>query len=403
MINQNSALGSLCQYEDRQLTTLVILIKNPLTVREYDRINVAKLEQKYKVQIFDCTNLVFPVAKRDRGNEEFFPNNLVKIDTLWDLCIQLNKYSPGLVVDYMGNFSIKTAIVFHLIKSKGFLLVVIDSGPVPSPIGIKLTIKNQRGLFKKVVNKILLNIANLVLNPTADIAVVAGTSWESNKRFSLASVKIHGHSFDYEEYLLKRHIPTDRKGRYAVYIDEDIANHRDNFELGLEHPVTGDEFFKSLRRFIDRFEKESGVTVIVAGYPSAKYGKHPEWLKNIEIVTGKTAELISGADFVFLHASTAVSFAVMWRRPTIFLTSNQICKSWYYSRVKFISTLLNAPIINIDLKECEQLNIKQLEKIDQASYESYQNTYIKSTMSPEVSLWSIFLEQELKNHTLKVP
>ena len=400
MLNPNHALASLCQSRDRQQPILVILIKNPLTVREYDRMSVAKLEQKYKVQIFDCTNLVFPLANRDRGNDQFFPSNLVKIDTLRDLNIQLNKYSSGFVIDYIGNFSIKTAIVFHLFKLKRFLLIVVDSGPVPSAMGIQLTIKNQSGLFKRAVKKILLNIAGLVLNSRADIAIVAGTSWETNKRFSLARVKIHGHSFDYEEYLQKRHIPIDCKGRYAVYLDEDIANHRDNFELGLDHPVTGDEFFKSLRRFIARFEKESGMPIIVAGYPSARYEKHPEWLKNIEIVTGKTAELISGADFVFLHASTAVSFAVMWRRPTIFLTSNQLCNSWYYPRIKLVSRLLNASMINVDLQENEQLNIKQLQKIDETAYENYQNTYIKSTMSPEVSLWSIFLQQDLKKCSL---
>ncbi len=69
MLNSKHALASLCQSADRHPPSLVILIKNPLTVREYDRISVAKLDQKYKVKIFDCTNLVFPVANRDRGND----------------------------------------------------------------------------------------------------------------------------------------------------------------------------------------------------------------------------------------------------------------------------------------------------------------------------------------------
>ena len=385
---------------------LFMVIKNPLTRREYDRICVAKLEQKYKVKIFDCTNLVFPVANRDRGNEEFCPHNLVKINSFSGLNSQLKECSSGLVIDYVGNFSVRTALLFHLFKRKGISLIVVDSGPVPSHIDGGRSARFLNGILNltlaRIVNKILFPVAMRVLDSRADIAIVAGTSWKTAPRFNSARIKIPAHSFDYEEYLQKRQMPKMRTDRYAVYLDEDIAGHRDNAEMGLAHPVTEEKFFSALRQFFTRFEQETGMPVVVAGYPSARYDLRPDLLKDTEIVTGRTADLISGAEVVFMHASTAISFAVLWRRPTVFLTSDEITNSWYYPRIERMRKILNAPIVNIDQQESEQLGAAQWQKIDESAYQGYQDTYIKSKGSPEISLWSIFMNENPEDEIFKM-
>lgn len=377
---------------------LFIVIKNPLTRREYDRICVARLEQKYKIRIFDCTNLVFPVANRDRGNAEFCPHNLVKINSFSELNNQLKEYSSGLVIDYVGNFSVRTALLFHLFKRRGISLVVIDSGPVPTYInGGSLAERLGRisnFTLARVVNRILFSGAVRVLDAKADIAIASGTSWKNVARFKLARIKIPGHSFDYEEYLQKRQMPKIRTDRYAVYLDEDIAGHRDNVEMGLAHPVTEEKFFGALRQFFTRFQQKTGMPVVVAAYPSARYDTRPGLLKGIEVVTGETAALIPGASFVFAHASTAISFPILWRCPIVFLTSDEIIESWYYPRIECLRKILNAPMANIDRQELEPLDVAQWQKIDESAYQGYQDTYIKSKGSPEISLWSIFLDAE---------
>ena len=374
---------------------LFILIKNPLTQREYDRICVAKLEMKYKVKIFDCTNLVFPVASnKERSNLEIYPHNLIKINSFCELFFHLKEYSSGLAIDYVGNFSAKTVLLFHLFKRKRISLVVVDSGPVPAHVdATALKTLHNRILNvtpTRIVNKLLFSVAMSVLDSKADIAIVSGTSWQTAQRFNSASIKIYAHTFDYEEYLWKRQLTKMRSDRYAVYLDEDIANHIDNVEMGLLHPVTEEKFFSALRHFFARVKEETGMTVVVAGHPSARYDLRPDLLRGTEIVTGETAELISGAEVVFMHASTAISFAVLWRRPTVFLTSEEISKSWYYPRIELMRKILNAPMVNIDQQKVSQLIAAHWPKIDESAYQCYQDTYIKSRGSPELSLWPIF-------------
>jgi hypothetical protein len=377
---------------------LFIVIKNPLTRREYERICVSKLEQKYNVRIFDCTKLVFPAANRDRGSEEFCPPNLVMIDSFRELNNQLKDISSGFVIDYVGNFSTKTILLFHLFKRRGISLVVVDSGPVPSPVDggrfAGLISRISSLTLVRLINRILFAVAVRIFDSRADIAIVAGNSWKTAARFSSARMKIPAHSFDYEEYLQKRKMPKMRTDRYAVYLDEDIVNHRDNVELGLAHPATEEKFFRALRRLFVRFEQEADMHVVVAGYPSARYDLRPHLLNGVEIVTGKTADLISGAEVVFMHASTALSFAVLWRRPTVFLTSDEIAESWYHPRIQRMREILNAPMINIDRQEATNLSAAQWKGIDESAYQSYQDTYIKSKGSPEISLWSIFMQVE---------
>lgn len=372
-----------------------IIIKNPLTRRDYDRACIAKLEQEYNVKIFDCTKLVFPAANRDRGDEEYYPHNLIKIDSFRELRQQLKDMSSGFVIDYVGNFSAKTVLLLHTFKRKGISLVVVDSGPIPVP-----SIKNRPAEFldskwssmlARIVNKIFFSIAVRILDSKADIAIVSGTSWKAVARFNSAYRKIPAHTFDYEEYLQQRQIQRARTGQYAVYLDEDIAHHRDNAEWGYACPVTEEKFFSALRRFFARFEREAGIPIVVAAYPSARYEARPYLLKDLEIVTGETAALISGASFVFAHASTAISFPILWRCPIVFLTSDEITQSWYYPRIECLRNILNAPMVNIDSQESEPLGIAQWQKLDESAYQAYQDTYLKSKGSPGISLWSIFL------------
>lgn len=400
MLAAGDELGFMISPEIQSGANIFIIIKNPLTRRDYDRICTAKLEREYNVKIFDCTQFVFPAANRDRGQDEFCPHNLIKISSYRELRRQLEGVTSGFLIDYVGNFSVKTVMLFRFFKRKGISLVVVDSGPIPAPNFYRrraeLLSSGWSLIWERIVSKILFLIASRLFDLRADIAIVSGTSWKAFPRYSLAHKIIPAHSFDYEEYLQQRMLPKIHAGEYAVYLDEDIANHRDNLEWGYPHPVTEGKFFNALRRFFYRFERETGMPVVVAACPSAQYCLRPDLLRGTEVVTDATANLISGASFVFAHASTAISFPIIWRCPLVFLTSDEIGKSWYYPRIEYLRKILNGPMVNIDLLESNELNVAQWKAIDESAYQDYRDTYIKSKSSPEISLWTIFLNTNLE-------
>ncbi len=359
---------------------------------------IEALEQHFEVRILDCTAWLMPRAFSTRGQSKMTRQNLRRIGSLHELKDELRTRSGGIAIDYVGQFSIKAILLFYLLKDRGIRLVVLDSGAVPPPkvatrtgsLWAMILFAMRSKAFQRHATSLLIKLLLKCLpDQSADYALVAGTSWERNPRFSRARIKIPAHSFDYEKFLQVRKLPEQRNYDYAVYLDEDIAGHEDNLELGLGHPVSERRFYETLSRFFGRFEAVSGMPVLVAGYPSERV-RRLEHFGGREFVRGETAQLIRNAEVVFAHGSTSSSYAVMWRRPIVFLTSDEMTASWYYPTIDARARSLHCPIVSID-HEQEQLDIVEWQKMDQGAYNLYEETYIKSKNSPEVSLWEIFL------------
>lgn len=380
---------------------LCLFVKNPFTSRDYERMGVAELERNFEVRILDCSPWLMPTTAKTRGGYAMQLPNLRTLASYRELKSALKDSSGGVAIDYVGQFSLRAILLLHYLKQKRFKLVVMDSGAHAFPVERNLTgfsirnwvyaIKNrylQRGM-NAVTRKIFLSI---LPDQSPDFAFVSGTAWMSDTRFTRAKHKVAAHSFDYEKYLHIRGLPPFRAGEYAVYLDENIAGHEDNAELGYPRPVSEGRFFSSLTAFFSGFEAASGLPVVIAGYPSDQSDQDFSVFGKREVIFGETANLIRGAKLVFAHASTAISFAVLWRRPLVFLTSGELTSSWYYPWITAPRNILNAPITDIDSFDPGLGDWAEWLSIDDGAYKTYQDTFIKSRGSPESSLWDILVD-----------
>jgi hypothetical protein len=366
------------------------------------------LENHFDVRILDCTDWLMPSASARRSNIPFSRENLRRITSFSDLRDELAGQSGGLAIDYVGQFSLRAILLFYALKSCGFRLVVLDSGSHPIPAFLvaprSFMQKVWGALFAGDLSRQLsAQCAKLFLrilpNQSPDAALVAGDSWKTNPRFRSAARQIPAHSFDYETFRNVQGSSNFLDGDYAVYLDENIAGHEDNAELGLAHPTTAEHFFPAFKAFLDAFEEAEGMPVVVAGYPSANYSGDDRF-GNRAVYFGKTAELIRNARLVFVHASTATSFVVLWRRPVVFLTNWEILSSWYEPWIEARQEMLRAPLINID----EQVNRELMDNwwhVNETAYRRYENQFIRSSEAPNLSLWEIFT-QFAQSETLSV-
>lgn len=379
--------------------SLRIFVKNPFTRRDYERMGIVELGQHFDVQILDCSPWLMPKTARTRGGYAMELPNLLTVASYRQLRNLLDDTSGGVAVDYVGQFSLKAILLFHYLKRRKFKLVVVDSGahvfpPERNLAGLSIrngiyALKNrylQRGL-KAVTRRLFLS---LLPDQSPDVAFVSGTSWMTNSRLAQAREKIPAHSFDCERFLQVRNLPPFRAGEYAVYLDENIAGHEDNAELGYSSPVTDAKFFPALATFFASYETVSRVPVIVAGYPSDRPDLRSHGFDSREVVYGETPNLIRGAKLVFAHASTAISFAILWRRPLVFLTSQEIVSSWYHPWIEAPGRFLNAPIVDVDSFEMSKSAVAEWLNFDRSAYDCYEETFIRSKGAPAISLWDIF-------------
>lgn len=381
--------------------TLLLLLKNPFSVRDYDRMGIELLRQSFNLYILDCSFWLMPQTFDSREVSPQICDEVVQISSLRAFRQFVAKAPAGLAIDYVGQFSVQAILMFHFVKSAGFRIVVLDSGAFPLPqqwqrLGYSwqsIIYSFKSHLFSRAMRKLgRVLLLKILPDQRPDIALVAGSSWATDPRFIVARVKIPAHSFDYEKYrcISADNLPTSSPA-WALYIDESLPSHEDNSELGYDAPVSFERFSVALKKFFDRFEQESGITVRIAAYPSARSDAYYEAMfGDREVVFGQTAELVKGATVVFAHASTAISFAVLWRRPLAFLVSEELRKSWYMPWVLAPQSLLRSPLVDIDNEFSGRVLAHGGLAIDATRYEAYEKTYLRSPASPDASIWEIF-------------
>jgi hypothetical protein len=230
----------------------------------------------------------------------------------------------------------------------------------------------------------------------SDIAILSGKNGLNNPRMQ-AMQQIWAHSFDYDLYLKYRDRLCERFESYAVFLDEDIVHSYDYEHNGLNPTATEDNYYRGLNALFDKFEANTGLRVIISAHPSSHYDLQPNLLNGREFVVGRTAELVRDAQLIFCHASTSISFAVLWRKPMVFITSDELKRSWWGPHIALRSEIFHAPLVNMDCRDELTIDLKAWLRIDDFSYADYKEKYIKRAGTPELPLWQIFSDYIDKN------
>ena len=363
-----------------------------------ERMGVEPLERIFDVQILDCTEWLMPVANTTSCRTSFERSNLFRIASLGEFKKFISNKPGGFAIDYVGRFSVATVLMLHALKRNGTKTIVVDSGAYPSPdialgkrsLLAKLIYLIRHGVFRQTFEeKCVKWLLKILPDLSPDFAFVAGKVWQNNPRFCSAVNHIPAHSFDYEVYRMHSSTADASIEPYAVYIDEMIVGHENNLEQGFPEPASANGFFPALRRFFDNFESATGLPVVIAAYPYANLENCAADFGGRTVLKGRTAELVRDASLVFAHASTSISFSVLWRKPLAFLTSDEISRSWYQPWIDASRILLNAPLYNIDAKFPAGVS-KNWRHLDPDAYLLYERLYIKGEDSPDVSLWQRF-------------
>lgn len=216
--------------------------------------------------------------------------------------------------------------------------------------------------------------------------LVAGEDWEALARVSPGNNRIrlvYGHSHDYSNNLLhKRHpsisaLPHERK---AVLLDAAAPMFGDDYiYMSRKVYLTSDVWYPALTRFFDRLEAETGVRVEIAGHYKSTHPPIASCFGNRPVHYGKTRELVRNSEFVMTRQSAAVSYAVIFRKPVIFIYSNQIKEDGRAMRgIRNLSALFGVEPVNIDEPPAE---MGDLLKVNEDRYLQYEKACLTSARS----------------------
>ena len=213
----------------------------------------------------------------------------------------------------------------------------------------------------------------------------------SSERQTKVKNKIYTHCFDYDIYLNLKNKPSNNdKKSYVVFLDEDMVTHPDYIFQNVNSPISEFQYYSVLKSFFEKFETETGLQIKFAVHPKSRNMDLANLLKDIPCVKGNTAELVKDSKAVLLHSSTSLSYAILFEKPAIFLTSNELKKSWIGNRIDNFARAINGQLINMSDNLNHKLDLKNLLKIDKDKYKKYQDQYLKFPNSPNISSWEIF-------------
>ena len=165
----------------------------------------------------------------------------------------------------------------------------------------------------------------------------------------------------------------------------------DEFIYNEKNPESIESWYGKLNKFFEYLEKNLRIKFIIAAHPKTNVKKVSELYRNRNTFIGETINLVENAQFVTTRQSTAISYAVIFNKPIVFITSDSLLK-WEHSNraVKPILDSLNANQLNID----NENHIKKfsIPEVNKDIYLSYKKNWLSSAKLPNYEIIMNYFE-----------
>jgi hypothetical protein len=395
-------------YNQKQV---IYLINSPLSERDFNRFGIKNWVNKgWKVNVFDCTFFLFPKFWKFINGDKLSYNfeGLKIFHNINEALAALQSLENKVVyIDFLGFSAAETQI--RKVAQRNGVLVRMLLGSIPEAKSEKIIfkifslIKNPIFIFKKLIFFIQKKLEQIrAKRNIPDYLVVGGTKsmLDVNNKKTLV---IKAHNFDYDFFIKEKQNKLNKKEKFLVFLDEDGSYHSDFVRLGIKPFVTADKYFPVIDLGLSEIAKSLKLNIKIAAHPRSNYNVKQIKYKHT-IIENKTFELIKDADVVVAHMSTAIQWAVIMKKPIIFVTTNEIENSSYgiiYAKnIKRFTTELGKKVVNLN-DVSKIINWKDYLSIDKEKYKKYIDNYVKFKGSPQKLLWDIVIKYIEKDLFLK--
>jgi len=321
--------------------------------------------------------------------------------SLKDCCSILGQ--ADLIICYVGfSGDIGSLMVYREISKSGKPYLVISSNAYPGHTGGRakeLTFSDRAAdLFRRIgagrvslVRSLLARLPKKFLGVRpADFIVFGGQRSVSGRNMyptTAATTEIYAHAMDYDIFLdaSKSTVPATRT---AVFLDQEAFQPRDLEALKSAAPVTASIYLEQLRAAFGKIESEFDLDVVIAAGPRTNYENMPGLFGRRRIEYGRTAELVSSADLVIAHRSTAIGFAVMFNKPVMLITNQEMYDHWAQrGPLQSFSRNLDRPLFF--LEQIDDWDMDNVMTINTEIYRTYMADFVKTPQSMDAPFWKI--------------
>jgi hypothetical protein len=229
---------------------------------------------------------------------------------------------------------------------------------------------------------------NKILPPRSSFLLVGCTSYKMT-----SNQVLYGHSWDFSEFLIQS---TDCKkldyNHEAFIVMLEGATpyfHDDKALTGSKEMLSVEVWYPLLNKFFEVIESKFESPVKVLGHYKSNFDSPSKVFDNREVFYFQTLDLVRKSKFVITTDSSSISFAVLFRKPILFIYSNQLKRDKLLMRqIETHARILGTEPINInDIPK----NLDSYLAVDKEKYFEYENKYLTSKYSQKPN-YQIMLE-----------
>jgi hypothetical protein len=332
-------------------------------------------------EVFEC------FYERSEVNQRMECENVIYFKTFIDLKKTIENIANNMYVFLYLPFGYEYYKILKLISSKSIEVFKLDYNiSISNFTQQNKTLKDKIvyfGSFKKIISLIKFKILNYLIEHNSNI--------KKPKIFITGSNASLGFSLTFDDFIEAKNIeeaPRVIENDYILYLDNYLPHHID-FKINKIKTIDPEIFYKKLDIFFTKIEKTYNLPVVIAYHPKSLYKNE---FKGRLGIKNNTSKLVKDSTFVINQFSSAISFAILFKKPILFFYMDEFLNEKSYLNkilrtIEFQSNFFNSKSINIDKN-----SDFRIPEIDKNKYLEYQNTYLKSSQFPK-SNYEIVLKQ----------
>jgi len=305
--------------------------------------------------------------------------------------LDLNKFQVVMLYDLP--IEVRFLFIFRFFHRKKITYLRILRGTLPyiehkswiHKLFIKINsggfIFSIRNFLSVKLNKLAITLINSPLLQSPLIEFIAG-----EKTFSpLNSRKININYFDYDIFLEEADKNKENKvENYFVFLDQNLVSHPDH---GKHSSLKS--YYDDLKNFFNYLEINFNTKVKIALHPTSN--KETNSLYAEFESSYETYEMVANSKGVIAHFSTAISYAVIHKKPILSIYSDEFIHpslDMYLRYINKFSKELNTKLININ-----DLNHFEIPKVSTLEYSKFVINYLSSVSTKKTNSAKIILRE----------
>ena len=373
-----------------------LIVVWPYRFRDFDwqRFELEHLSQHVEVHVHELIDALTPEFAAAYANQSGRPE-VKRFSSLKEWRREFKKVSKdSIVFTHVRPINLQSALICLNIRLSGSKVVGFSTGGVPfSDFRLSPDKREFPTLVKRVLHFARRNILSLLM---PDRVVVGGSEEVARvgRDYPKSTRPILANSSDYSNCLRLRTLGGELQNS-AIYLDTGFPGFpRDEVIEKTVEQVSGSDWYPGLNRFFDFVESVSATKVDIAIHPKHVGRDHQPMFGLRSTIGGQTPELVSKSSLVIATNSTSISFAVVFAKPLILVTSDQIQNGRDQYKASLIANIAKetgAKIFNID-REYTEKDLRDALVIDHARRESYKRKYLTSRTDDKPN-YQVLLEE----------